>query len=128
MEQITIATVGTPTVHENTSGTGTGSGKVVTLETQEGQPNVKLLVIRPAIALIVGFAHSYFDAFTGLLAIAGFVPGAAELLTNGGGVFDALPVCAKMALAPPIVGLIKNLASFFGELRNKYPLLTGSIT
>ena len=128
MEQITIATIGTPEVHEGTKGTGTSAGKIVTLETQQGQANIKLLVIRPVFALAVGFAHGYFEAFTGLLAIAGFVPGAAELLSNGGNLYAALPVCFKMAFAPPIVGLIKSLASYFGELRNKFPLLTGSLS
>lgn len=127
-EQITIATVGTPAVHENTKGTGDGAGKVVMLETQEGQANVRLNVIRPAIALVVGFIHQFGTTFLACLTAAGLGVGVGALVNVHAPMEEVIKGAAWVALISAGLDLVKNVVSFFGELRNKYPLLTGSIT
>lgn len=128
MEQITIATIGTPDVHEGTKGTGTGAGKMVTLETQEGQPNVKLNVIRPVIALTVGFVHQFGTTFLACLTAAGLGVGVGALVDIHAPLQDVVRGAAWVSLISAGFDLVKNVVSIFGELRNKYPLLTGSLS
>lgn len=126
--EITIATIGTSTVHGSTKGTGTGAGKIVSLETQEGQANIKLNVIRPVIALLVGFIHQFLTTFLGVLTAAGFGVGVAST-TNVSVPFNVIiKGAAWTALISAGYDLIKNTVALLGELRNKYPLLTGSLS
>lgn len=128
MDEITIATMGTPAVHENTTGTTTGGGKVVMLETQASQPNVKLNVIRPAIALLVGFIHQFGTTFLACLTAAGLGVGVGALVNVHAPIQDVVTGAAWVALISAGLDLVKNVVSVFGELRNKYPLLTGSLS
>jgi hypothetical protein len=128
MDQITIATIGTPTVHEGTKGIGTGAGKVVELETQEGQANVKLNVIRPVIAIAVGFVHQFGTTFLACLTAAGLGVGVGALVDVQAPLVDVVQGAAWVALISAGFDATKNIVAIFGELRNKYPLLTGSIT
>lgn len=128
MEEITIATVGTSVVHENTKGTGTGGGKVVMLETQAGQANVKLNVIRPAIALLVGFVHQFGTTFLACLTAAGLGVGVGALVNVHAPIAEVVQGAAWVSLISAGLDLAKNIVSIFGELRNKYPLLTGSLS
>ncbi len=130
-EQITIATIGTPVVHESTKGpgvTGTGNGKVVMLETQDGQANIKLNVIRPLIALTVGFAHQFGTTFLACLTAAGLGVGVGALVDVHAPLKDVVQGAAWVALISAGFDFIKNTVSILGEWRNKYPLLTGSLS
>lgn len=127
-EEIVIATIGTPAVHENTKGTGTGAGKIVELETQEGQANIRLKVIRPLIALIVGFAHQFVTTFLACLTAAGFGVGIGAVSNVQAPLPQVIKAAAWIALISAGYDFIKNAASLLGELRNKYPLLTGSLS
>lgn len=115
-EQITIATIGTPDVHENTKGVGTGAGKVVMLETPEGTPDVKVNVIRPVIAIAVRFGHLFLKTFVGAISID------ALGLALGG-----VKAAALLALATASIGLAQDCVTVFKQLEGKYPLMTGSI-
>lgn len=128
MEEITIATVGTPAVHENTSGTGTGAGKVVTLETQSGQANIRLNVIWPVVAIVVGFVHQFGTTFLACLTAAGLGVGVGALVNVHAPIGEVIKGAAWVALISAGLDLVKNVVSLFGELRNKYPLLTGSLS
>ncbi len=125
---ITIATIGTPAVHDGTKGTGTGNGKVVMLETQEGQSNIKLTVIRPLIALLVGFAHQFGTTFLACLTAAGFGVGVGALVDVHAPLREVVHGAAWVALISAGFDFIKNAVSILGEWRNKYPLLTGSLS
>jgi hypothetical protein len=126
--EITIATIGTPVVHEGTTGTGTGTGKVVMLETQEGQANVKLNVVRPLIALLVGFAHQFGTTFLACLTAAGLGVGVGALVDVRAPLFQVVEGAAWVALISAAFDFLKNTVSILGEWRNKYPLLTGSLS
>jgi hypothetical protein len=130
-DQITIATIGTPAVHEGTKGPGvigTGNGKVVILETPEGQSNIKLNVIRPLIALLVGFAHQFGTTFLACLTAAGLGVGVGALVDVHAPLKDVVQGAAWVALISAGFDFIKNAVSILGEWRNKYPLLTGSLS
>lgn len=129
MEQITIAAVGTPSLHETTKGsevevTGTTTGKEVSLTTEAGQPNVKMKLVRPIYALAVRFGHLWLKTFFGSLG--------GDTMSDliGVNLFgDVAPIkaAALVATSTAVIGFGKDLYTIFQDLETKHPLLTGSI-
>lgn len=111
---VTIAIVGT--------GTGDGGGEAPTPSgtiavTPGGQPDLRVLVIAPMVAILIRFLHLFLVTMTGLVT-AGAVTDVFTL---------DLRQMAIAALSAAVVGLAKDLVTVFGRLEGKYPLATGSI-
>lgn len=107
---------------------GTGDGgmsKGTVAVTPPHQANLVINVVSPLVAILVRFANVFVTSLLGLLSAA-VTPAGAKLL--GAGDFGELLItCASLSLAPACVDLLKNLVTIFGQLENKYPLLTGSV-
>ncbi len=122
--------VAVPTVTVAVVGTGDG-GLTHPLHdtiavTPDHLPNVSVKVIAPLVAIGVRFGNIYLNSLSGFLVAATMTPQGAKLL--GGREFShTLYVCAGLAVAPAMVGFVKDLVTIFGKLEGKYPLLTGSI-
>lgn len=117
---------------------GTGDGSVtreasgVTVETPAGQPDIRLNVVRPIVAILVRFAHVFLLTFSGVLGVAG-------IGSVGLGPDDLMKVLAStdlpgllknaafVGISSATLGFIKDLITVFGRLESKYPLVTGSI-
>lgn len=110
-------------------GTGDGSrlepGMVATTE-GEHQPNLVIAqVIPPFIAILVGSGHLFFVTLVGLLSAA-MTPAGSKLLYTGD-FLHMLGTCVSLALPIVIFGVLKDLATVFGRLRDRFPLLTGRV-
>lgn len=111
-------------------GTGTGDGTAAApltagtiARTPDGQPNIRLNIITPAVAIAVRFVNLFLTTLVGLLTAAGV---GVRLFD----VSDFQSLLVKSAWAGLIVagmGLLKNLITIFARLEGKYPLATGSI-
>lgn len=116
---VNIAIVGTET-HQGGGVAPTPSGTIAI--TPDSQPNLKINVITPAVAIAVRAANLFLTTFLGLLTAAGVgVDG-----MHG----DFQTVVSKAAMASLIVaglGTVKNIVTVLGRLEGKYPLATGSI-
>ena len=86
------------------------------------QPNIRLVVITPMVAILVRFANSYFATLVGLV--------------GAGLVSDAIPAadflhlvmrCAQLSVAGAGFGLLKDCVTIFARLETKFPLITGSV-
>jgi hypothetical protein len=111
---VTISIVGT--------GTGDGGGMAPTPNgtiavTPGQQPDLRINVVTPVIAIMVRFLHLFLVSFSGAI-------GANEL-----GIIDIGGLTPKLAIALSAagVGSIKDLITVFGRLEGKYPLISGSI-
>lgn len=115
MEDVQVSVVG---------GTGSGGLESGMAETAPGQPDVRLNIVSPLIAIGVRFGHSFLVSFVGVLTAAGI--GGADILaaTDFSGV---VRTGAWIALSVGGMGLLKDLVTVFGRLEGKYPLISGSI-
>ena len=116
---VTISIVGT--------GTGQGGGQAPTpdgtiAETPKGQPNLRINVITPALALFIRAAHLFLVTFSGLLTADQLV---LDLFDSQG--MGPVIGAARAALAVVSAGFIKDLITIFSRLEGKHPLATGSI-
>jgi hypothetical protein len=93
--------------------------------TPANQPNIRLNVIAPAVAIFVRFLHSFFTALVGLV-IAGLTPEGGRLLYTSD-FYHLVVTCASLAIPAAGVGLLKDLVTVFGRLEGKYPLFSGSV-
>lgn len=87
-------------------------------------PNLLVVVVPAAIALLVRATHMFLVTFSGVLSAAG-VTGDALIASAD------FPDLVRKALwiSAATVGLdtVKSLITIFGRLESKFPLLTGSV-
>lgn len=112
---VTISIIGT--------GSGTGGGVAPTpdgtvAKTPAGQPNLRIQVITPVIAIVVRALNVFATTFVGALG-AGAVGVAPSTWT--------WKAAAGIALGAAILETAKNSITIFNRLEGKWPLLTGSI-
>jgi hypothetical protein len=126
-DEIAIAVVGTPEVHKAINArmgemTGTASGKEVLIRTPEGERDRRYKVIKPAIAILVRAAWLFGTTFLGGM-------GADDAAAMVGITTEALDPsqAAYIALSAAAIGAVKDAVGILGELKNKYPLLSGGI-
>lgn len=93
-------------------------------ETPTGQPDVRVNVVAPMMAIGVRFLHVFLVSFVGLVTAAGI--GVTGMDPNIS-LQTALLAALKPSLAIAGVETLKNLITIFGRLEGKYPLATGSI-
>lgn len=85
------------------------------------QPNVVINVVSPIVAILVRFVHNYITALLTLVSA-----GVAGAITATD--FSHLVMkCAGLALAGPSLMLLKDVATIFGKLEERFPLLTGNV-
>lgn len=89
--------------------------------TPDHQPNLVVTVITPLTAIAVRFVNLYLVSLSGLVTAGGFG------LLPLGDFSHALRTASEAALVPAAIGLIKDLATVFGNLEKKHPLATGAI-
>lgn len=110
---------------------GTGDGSKLepgTIAVTEGvhQPNVVVSdVVSPALAIAVRAANLFTQTMVGLL-VAAMTPAGGQLLYTSD-FLHLLGTCASLSI--PVVGLgtLKDLATIFGRLEQRFPLLTGKV-
>lgn len=112
---VTVSIVGTGT----TEGGGvapTPSGTIAKVP-DPTQPDLRINVVTPTIAIAVRFVHLFLITLVGLM-------GSEQI-----GVIDVggLREQALVALSAAGVGFLKDLVTVFGRLEGRYPLVTGSI-
>lgn len=121
-EAVTISVVGT----ESTQGGGVAPTPSGTLAvTPEGQPDLIVNVVTPAVAILVRFVNSFLTSFVGLITAAGI--GVAGAAIPGADFGTVVQGAALASLAIAGVETLKNIVTIFGRLEGKYPLATGSI-
>ena len=124
--QVNIAIIGT--------GNGTGGGVAPTpdgtlAKTPDGQPNLMIRVITPAMAILVRFINLYLKTFVGLLTAdgigtyTGLVPKVFAPADFG----TMFANFAWISLVVAGIGAIKDTATIMGRVEGKFPLLSGSI-
>lgn len=117
MEPITVTVIGTG---PGTLATGT-VGK-----TPIGQSNMIAVVVTPIVALAARFAHAYGAALLGLMT---GIPMLAKMgdtpLVPFSDFWDLLVKSSTLALAGPLLELLRDIVAIFGRLKDKYPLLSG---
>jgi hypothetical protein len=111
---VTISIVGT--------GTGTGGGMAPTPSgtvavTPGDQPNLRINVVPPVVAIAVRFIHMFFVTFASLIG-----GDALDIIDLGG-----LQMKALVALSAACGGAVKDLVTVFSRLEGRFPLLSGSI-
>lgn len=99
-------------------GTGNGETKTQNVVTPAGQPDIKVVVVPTALALLVRFFDTFLTVVVGVLGV--------------GGVTDVIPFTdfrdllykgAVTGFVAGSVGLIKDLAAVVGKLKQRFPLL-----
>lgn len=110
-------------------GTGDGSrlekGMVAVTDGQH-QPNIIIQeVIPPAVAIFVGAVHLFVLTLVGLLTAA-MTPAGSKLLYTSDFV-QLLETCISLAIPVTGLGVLKDLATVFGRLKERFPLLTGKV-
>lgn len=119
-------------------GPGTGDGGVTPaasgaiVETPKGQPDIRLNVVRPIVAVFVRFGHLFLVTFSGVLGAAGISaaglgPDELSNVLVATDLAGLLKNAAYVGLASASVGFVKDLITVFGRLESRYPLVTGSI-
>lgn len=105
---------------------GTGDGKLIDTgtvgTTPKGEPNMVVTVVSPIMAILIRFVNVFLTTLSGLV-VAGMVTNVIPYSDFGGLVI----ACAKLSVSGAGVGMIKDLATIFGRLEHKFPLLTGSV-
>ena len=119
LAQVSVAVIGTGPVSGGSVPLATGS---VATTPSPHQPDIRLVVITPMVAIFVRFANTYFTTLVGLVG--------AGLMSDAIPAADFLHLvlrCAQLSVAGAGFGLLKDLVTVFGRLENKYPLMTGSV-
>jgi hypothetical protein len=125
---LVVSAIGTPALHAGTkaggtgTSTGTGAGKSVEIHTPAGERNITLNLIRPSIAVIVRAAWLFVFTLSGALGadqVGELIPAVAIAL-------DFKTACI-MAAGTTGLGALRDALTVLGELKNKYPLLSGGI-
>jgi len=103
---------------------GTGDGTQIPSGTMavtpsDHQPNIRIKVVAPIVAILVRAGNTFFVTFSGLLAGSGLGLGVLAGASLKGMILTAL--------LPTFVGAVKDCATIFGKLENRWPLSTGSI-
>lgn len=113
------------------AGTGEGGNPITTGTvgtTPDRHPNVVFTVVGPIRAIAIRFVNSFLAGFVGFLSGAPLIDKVAGMqLFEFSDLQDLVVKSAVAALAPAIIGLLKDLVTIFGKLESKYPLLTGNI-
>lgn len=113
-------------VHMTVVGVGDASPKFLpsgTVATTPGtnQPNIVINVVSPIVAILVRFIHNYITALLALLTA-----GAVGTVTASD--FGHLVLkCSGLALAAPAIMAFKDIATIFGNLEERFPLLAGKV-
>lgn len=124
---VTISIVGTGDV-QGGGVAPTPDGTIA--KTPVGQPNLRINVVTPIIAILVRFVHLFLTTFVGVLTAAGIGAVAGIDSTNMLAVTDlagALKNGAWIGLSVGAMGGLKDLVTVFGRLEGRYPLISGSI-
>ena len=104
-------------------GTGTGDGSPTPqnqlVVTSEGQHNVILKFISPTLAITVRFIDTFLTVLLGVLTAAGL----ANTLIPFTDFKDLVMKGATVAATSAAYGLLKDLATLFTNLKQKFPLL-----
>jgi hypothetical protein len=110
------------------SGTGDGSrlpsGTVATTE-GEHQPNLVVRVVTPTVGIFVRAVHLMGKTVLGLLGGA-MTPKGQDLLWTGD-FWQLLTTCVVLSITVVAVGILTNVVTVFGDLENRFPLLTGKV-
>lgn len=109
--------------------TGTGDGATpiksgTVAETPGPQPNVVFNVVRPIVAIAVRFGHTFLLTFSGAIGLS-LTPMAGEVLPAD--LEQRLKYAAVLGLSAACAGLVKDLITIFGNLENRFPLMTGNV-
>lgn len=117
---VTISIVGTG------KPTGGGDASVpngTVAVTPGAQPDLRINVVSPLIAVLVRFTHLFLVTGVGLLTAAGFGVVGQEIAD----IPTLFATAAKTAGIVAGMGALKDLITIFGRLEGKYPLVSGSI-
>ncbi len=107
---------------------GTGDGGITrntTATTPPDQPNLVVNVVSPLVAVLVRGGNLYVTTLVGLVAAAMSPQGGALLYTSD--FWHMLLTCANLAIPVVGLGVLKDVATIFGKLEHKFPLLTGGV-
>lgn len=91
-------------------------------KTPGASPNLVTIIVSPIVALAVRFGHSYGAALVGLLVA---IPTTGTVPFSD--FWDLLVKSSTLALAGPVLGLLKDIVTIFARLETKYPLMSGSV-
>lgn len=110
-------------------GTGTGDGGApmrngTIAETSGTQPNVKLRVVRPFVAIGVRAIHLFIATLLGAVTSASLIGKDFIPFTD---FWDLVMKGSMVAATATALGFLKDLGTVFKRLEEKYPLLTGNI-
>jgi hypothetical protein len=97
--------------------TGTGSTPLAAgiARTEGTQPNLRVKIVTPLMAISVRFANTFLVTFMGIIGPSAYLFG-----------LDIKKV-VLLALSAAILDCGKNLITVFGRLESKFPLATGNV-
>jgi hypothetical protein len=119
LEPVTVAVIGTGNVTGGPAPITTGT-EAVTPATH--QPNLRIQVVPPLLAIAVRFGNAYLTILVGLVA-AGMTSDVIPYTDF----LDLVLRCAGLSVAGAGLGALKDLVTIFGRLETKFPLLTGNV-
>lgn len=86
-------------------------------------PNVVLRIVGPMLAVLIRFVHEFLTSFVGTLTAGVTVDG----LIAGGNMQLVVKGALIIAATTAGIGALKNLITIFGNLGQKYPLISGEV-
>lgn len=110
-------------------GTGDGlqAGSSYQTVTPAGQPNIISIVVGPLAAMAVRFGHLFFVAASGVVTTGLGQQATDYVIVPFTDFSDLLMKAAVAGAITAVVGALKDMATLFLKLEQKYPFLTGSV-
>lgn len=86
------------------------------------QPNVKMRVVQPVVAIAIRFTNTFLTTLLGIV-----LGGMSSNIIPFSDFQDLLLKSCGLALTGATVGMLKDLVTIFGRLEQKNPILTGNV-
>ena len=116
---VAVTVIGTGPVSGGPDPLATGD---VATTPSSNQPNLRVVVIGPLVAIMIRFLNTYLTVLVGLVGA-----GLTSDIIPANDFMHLVMRCAQLSFAGAGFGLLKDFATVFGKLEGKYPLLTGNV-
>lgn len=109
---------------QSSSGEGLEPGTRMEAQTPLGAPNLAVHVIGPVVAIAVRNGHLFFITLVALMTTGGMT---GQDIVEWGSFAELLQKCAIASSITAAFGIIKDVATLFGKLEQRFPFLTGNV-
>lgn len=93
------------------------------------EPNIVVKAVPPIVAVLIRFANLYIMSLLGFLSLRMVPPGGNQVVEaiQAVDLYHLILTAGSVALAPSVLGMLKDFTTILTGLEKKYPLSTGSI-